>query len=152
MLYVSYGDTGCGTSTLAYAGACAYDQYGRPTAGSVNICRNMLYEDTPDGPEQDRFWKKDVATMVHEIGHILIMNSLLWPNFRNPNNPSQSYEQANLTATNTTGDGQRWMMTPNVIAAVREHYNCNTLIGAPLDSDSHWDEKYLHSETMAPTV
>ena len=77
VLYVSYGDFGsCNSGAAAYAGACSFDQFGRPVTGQVNICTSMI-----DGI----FWKKDVMIMVHEIGHVLIMSSGLWDQFRDSN-------------------------------------------------------------------
>lgn len=41
-----------------------------------------------------------------------------------------------------------YLVTPNVLRVVREHFNCSTLIGAELEGDggfgaqlSHWEER-----------
>lgn len=141
VLYVSYGSSGCGASTLAYAGPCTYDQYGRPVAGHVNICPLMLASE---------YWKKDVATMVHEVGHVLIMSSGLWDQFRN--STGSIIPKSDVVTTNAN-DGKDYIISPKVKEVAQDHFGCSSLIGAPLeDGSSHWDEKYLHSETMTPTI
>lgn len=72
VVYVSANDEFCGTSTLAWATVCIQDQFGRPVAGTINICSNMF--DTQE-------WKLDVDTVTHELTHALVMDPDIWPDF-----------------------------------------------------------------------
>jgi hypothetical protein len=51
------------------------------------------------------------------------------------------------------------IITPTVVEAVRDHFGCPTLRGAPLEDDfgrgsagSHWDQRRLEGEIMDPVA
>lgn len=145
MIYVSFYDTlYCQYNVLAHAGPCAFDQYGRPVAGNVNICQKFL---------NTKPWKQDVETMLHEISHITIMSVDLWDGFRDSNGDIMPFEDV----YGYTADHGAMIISPAVRAAAKEHFGCtsNTKFkGVPLSSNysSHWHPKYLFSETMNPTI
>lgn len=77
VIYVtSKTDQNCNvnSSTIAWAGACNVDQFGRPIAGTINICPRLF-----DAP----LWEKDVIVAIHELTHVLGMSSALFPEFIN---------------------------------------------------------------------
>eukprot|EP01083_Nonionella_stella_P138162 420446_1 len=137
VIYVSYdtSDSSCASgNTLAYAGACVSDQFGRPIAGSINLCPGVV---------STQFWKYDAVTVLHELTHILVMSSSLWNNF-------WTYS---TVVVNTTDNA--WIVTDKVKEVARAHFDCDTLIGAPLENNygagtavSHWEGKYLMHEYM----
>ena len=51
VVYVTYSNTSCGETTLAWAMPCILDQFGRPVAGTINFCPRVI----GDGEEQ--YWK-----------------------------------------------------------------------------------------------
>jgi len=89
IIYVSANsDTGScasGGSTIAYAGACAYDQYDRPTAGYVNFCPEKVSTAASD---LEGLW----STGVHEIMHALGFTSARFAYFWN-HGTGQPYTQ-----------------------------------------------------------
>jgi len=53
----------CGTSTLAVALACAFDQYDRPIAGSINFCLNQIDLSNLN----DDLIESNIAVATHEV-------------------------------------------------------------------------------------
>lgn len=134
VLYISADNTYCGGSTLAFAGSCSRDQYGRPIAGSVNFCASAL---------STQEWRKDVLTTIHEISHILIMSPNLWTNY---------------ISTATIGSNT-WITSNNVRSQAQQHFDCNTLQGGMIENagssgsaGSHWDFTMFSEEYMLATL
>ena len=45
------------------------------------------------------------------------------------------------------------MISPKVAEVAKDHFNCSTLVGLPLEgSGSHWNERLLQSELMVPKL
>eukprot|EP01084_Bolivina_argentea_P107897 192866_1 len=146
MLYVSYSNESCGSTTLAHATSCSHDQYGRPVTGTVNICPNML--------SGSRYWKQDIVTMVHEVAHVLVMSPSLWSIFRDSNGDIIPLSSV-IDQTDPMGDSLSYIISPKVRQLARDYFNCPTLAGLPLENNggdgsalSHWDEKYARTEIM----
>ena len=142
ILYVTaYATSSCGGTTLAHAGPCVNDQYGRPIAGNINVCSNFF-----SGINE---WKKDVQTMLHEMSHITIMLSALWDEFRDSNGDIIPQEQVYDTTVIPPV-----LKSPLLLQTARDHFNCPTLNGLPVQNvnSSHWHEKYVFSETMIPSI
>eukprot|EP01084_Bolivina_argentea_P107899 192868_1 len=143
IIYVTYSNEYCSNQTLAYALPCSVDQIGRPIAGSINFCSSVLSD--------ENYWKFDVMVTLHELTHILIFTPTLWDKFYDVNRRTIiPYEQVVLNHNNAS-----WIVTPNVQQIAREHYNCNTLPGVPLENwglegtiNSHWEAKYMQYEYM----
>ena len=141
MLYVSADDTtsSCASGASAHAGPCYYDQYGRPIAGSINICATMY--DSED-------WKSDVQTALHEMTHITIMISSLWDDFRDSNGDKIPFDEV---YDQTVSPPE--IISPLLRQTVRDHFDCPTATGLPVQttSTSHWHERYAFAENMNPT-
>ena len=144
MLYITANESSssCGGSTLAHAGPCAYDQYGRPMAGNINVC-DYFFSETPE-------WKKDVQTMLHEMTHITIMISSLWDEFRDTTT-GDTIPVADIY--DTTVDPPI-LKGPVLLQTIRDHLDCDTIDGLPVQSSSssHWHTKYAFTENMNPTI
>ena len=144
MIYVSYYNTNsCSGSTLAHAGPCAYDQYGRPVAGNINVCSNFFTSTA---------WKQDVQVMLHEMSHITIMLSGLWDGFKDPATGNDlDFDDVYLYDSNIkTGV----IKSTKVKQLAQEHFGCTTpvLKGMPLTNySSHWHTKWAAAETLNPT-
>ena len=143
MLYITANESSpsCGGSTLARAGPCAYDQYGRPMAGNINVC-DYFFSETIE-------WKKDVQTMLHEMTHITIMISSLWDEFRDGNGDVIDVDEV----YDTTVDPPI-LKSPVLLQTVKDHFGCDTADGLPVQSStsSHWHTKYAFTENMNPTI
>ena len=141
VIYVTYHWYECSEYTLAWASSCVVDQYGRPVAGTINFCERAI--------EGDPYWKFDVGTTLHEITHVLVFSNYLYPYFY-----GQNYDDV----IELNGD-TNWIITDRVREISREHFSCNTLNGAPLESlggdgtvGSHWEDKYLMYDYMIGTA
>jgi leishmanolysin-like peptidase len=118
----------------------------------------------------------DVAT--HEIGHVLAFSSSLFPYFKEPDGTPRTPRPFAITTqtclngqvlqtvfpSNTTvqilpstgGRLSYHIVTPRVAQVVRNHFDCDTLMGARLATDdpdcipSHWHERLFFNELMKP--
>ena len=150
-------DTDKCTSPIAYGGACVLDQCGRAIFGAVNFCKSKLAVDE----EKLLKW-----VTIHEIGHILVLNSDHFKNFRDSNGrfrvPRDEYGEfkENISYKDCNGEikhSERLdgvveqvdkmcdplkskcafeVVTPKVKEMVREHFDCNSLTGAELEWNS----------------
>ena len=148
VLYVSYHSNGCGPSTLAWAAPCSQDQFGRPVAGTVNICPYLF--------ETEHYWKQDVVVLLHETTHVLVMGPELWDDFRDVDGSPIAHSQV---VSEAQSDGLFYITSPRVAAFAREHFGCDALIGFPLENTgsearagAHWDEHYAMSALMGSTI
>eukprot|EP01084_Bolivina_argentea_P263912 446870_1 len=150
VIYVSYGKSGsCQSSTLAWAAPCLQDQFGRPIAGTINVCPHM-FKDT-------HYWKQDVVTLVHEMTHVVIMGPPLWHHFRDPiTRLAIPYDEV---VSDEQRDNLTYIISPKVRAFARKHFGCDSLIGWPLEdtgsggsAGAHWDEHYTMSALMGSTI
>ncbi len=142
--------------TLGYAAPCRYDQYDRPTMGSINFCPRALVDRSPATLQ---------STAKHELAHALGFTAEMMPYFRdaagNPltardgtaaqlvpyttdvqcaNGATQDEPRPSAATTlegpvNIRGfaNGYR-LKTPNIVVAARAHYGCETLTGAELEN------------------
>eukprot|EP01083_Nonionella_stella_P165049 548107_1 len=140
VLYVTANESSayCTPGTLAHAGPCFVDQYGRPTAGTMNICSDFWVRPT---------WHEDTEVLLHEMTHITILSDALWSFFKDGSGNTIPLNEV-LDATVSPNE----IITPNLISKVKEHFNCDTATGLALDYGSaHWNERYVFSELMNPT-
>ena len=63
------------------------------------------------------------------------------------------------SSIDASGGVVRKLITPQVLAAIREHYACPSLDGAELENDAgdgvallHWEKRVLRGDIMAGTV
>lgn len=147
----------CGSSTLAVAVACNFDQFDRPTAGAVNFCLDQIKIDSNGGQPSDAVKQDNVDVAVHEAAHILGMSSNAFRYFYDSDTgkprTSRPFKTQTVTCVDgttrteilpsentlkmgTDNHGQRYasIVTPRVRTVVRNHFNCQTLDGAQLEN------------------
>lgn len=79
---------------MAAAGPCGMDQCGRPVAGTVTVCTNTGYTNLLD----QNLLEFNLATLIHEIAHVLFFTDGSWVHFRNSDgtrkipNPNNRYQ------------------------------------------------------------
>ena len=137
---------------------CSIDQFDRPTAGAVNICLNKIYLNS-DGTMSEENIQQSVDVVIHEVAHVLGMNSAIlrffWdPDTKSPRTPrpfnvttvecvdgvSRDYyglpdeNTLQLSTDPTSGQRSAYVVTPKVKAVVRNHFNCTDLEGAQLEN------------------
>lgn len=178
-----YKDVFCSTNSgkLAFAVLCARDQLDRPAIGFINFCLNATTtvarrrlereEAKQEGDtilhasDENRHHRQtsnvvsngdQLLVTIHEITHVLGMNSASFPYFRNattgePLTPRPfsnqtvqciyNHTQTNIfPASNTvqlgvTDKGIIYyeVVTPRVRQVTRNHFNCQSLTGARLE-------------------
>lgn len=77
----------------------------------------------------DDYWKFDVMTVAHELTHVIVMSSVLWQNY--------FYDStAGTFQTNTESilSSNTYITTDKVKEHARDHFDCDSLVGAPLES------------------
>ncbi|KAG7344335.1 leishmanolysin-like protease [Nitzschia inconspicua] len=147
----------CTGEYLAAASYCSSDQYDRPTAALLHIC----IDDTFFHPKHLR---RNILTIMHELGHALGFNSLSMAHFRKPdgtpytprdkngNVPEKSIvctgaetERQIATVPLPSEDILKFkevrggvrvaeIVTPSVLQVVRNQFDCQLLTGAELES------------------
>jgi hypothetical protein len=158
ILYVSGRDSTrfCGTSTLAVAIACNWDQFDRPTAGAINFCLNTV-ETTADGESpHPSIEESNVAVAIHEAAHVLGMSSNSYRYFWDPETSQPRTSRPFTASTVECVDGQSrtiylpdentlrfgvsklgkryaTIVTPKVKTVARNQFNCQELEGAQLE-------------------
>ena len=145
VLYVTASQASCSGTTLAYAGYCLLDPTtGRPLAGFVNWCPNMV--DVAD-------FEDELDTGVHEVLHAMVFSSSLFTYFRQPGTNNQV--SALTDVADVSGSTPTAIKTANVVAKAREHFNCNSLTkvliengGGSGTAGSHWEMSWMQDEVM----
>lgn len=180
----------CNGDYLAAASFCSTDQYDRPTAALLHIC---IDEDFFDPSKLQR----NIVTLMHELGHALGFNSLSMAHFRRTDGTPYTTRvngevpDSLIECTGPQAD-RRWatvalpseevlrfrevrggvrvaeLVTPSVLQVVRNHFDCQELTGAelesgealPLDSaedgygciGDHWERRLFSGDLMNPVV
>lgn len=156
ILYVS-AENFCGTGVLASAAGCSWDQYNRPLAGNVKFCYDNIFV-TEDGGVSDVTEFTTVETAIHEISHVLGMQSNSFAFFydsetgmpRTPNpDLSENYEcitgkeqdvfvpneNTMRLVKNPFSDIEYYeLVTPKVAQVARNHFNCQQMQGMRLEN------------------
>ena len=132
--------------TLAAAGgACLADgATGRPVAGAVNLCPDRLL-----AVRGASAFSRDalVLDVVHELLHVLAFSEGLYPAFKDA---SRAF---------TREAGRAMVTSPAVLAVARQHFDCASIQGVPLEdnggegtANTHWEMRALNGELMVGTV
>ena len=158
VLYVSAAPSSrfCGPSTLAVAVACNFDQFDRPTAGSINFCLDQIELDDR-GRASDSVAQDNIDVAVHEAAHVLGMSSNSYRFFWDPDNGKErtvrpfAYRnvicvdgvERNLILPDddtmkffiaTSGQRYASIVTPTVATVARNQFDCPALNGAQLEN------------------
>jgi leishmanolysin-like peptidase len=179
VLYVRAIDSSfCSGAVVAYAASCQKDQHDRPTFGMANFCP-MQIKTNPDE------YEKQLSTAMHEITHALGFSAQFFSFMRNPDgtprterneygNPVTMIKnkcpngndvdiflapsQSTVKYTNERNQVIARMVTPRVSQFVKDHFGCDQLEGAELESQddgcigSHWEERVFEPEIMTPVL
>ena len=165
-------------STMGYAHACKFDQYDRPLMGFINFCPKAMTA-TESGtasftamhelahalgfsantwPRMRKEDGKTPRTIRDENDQPPIVENTKCSNGETPagQRPSAS---TTLKVSESRGNPNSFtLVTPSVRDAARKHFGCNTAEGVELENQptgggcwgSHWDERILHNDLMAP--
>ena len=112
---------------LAYALSCKYEPtYNRPSIGVIRVNKSNL---VITGPNLQSF----VFVLTHELVHILVFSQ---------NHYSLYYGRDNVVESEVrnTPDGRvkvQKLVTPKVLAAAKEHFNCSSITGVYLEDEGH---------------
>mmetsp|Transcript_24870 Transcript_24870/g.41759 ORF Transcript_24870/g.41759 Transcript_24870/m.41759 type:complete len:349 (-) Transcript_24870:34-1080(-) len=133
------------SNVLAYAYWCQSDQHDRPIAGVINF--NPIYID-PSKLASSR----QLATAIHEMTHTLGFSPASFSLFRDSNGNAWPQVVAGFTERS---HAVTKIITPTVLAKVREHFACPSLNGAELEDQggtgtagSHWETRIYFNEYM----
>ena len=180
----------CAGDYLAASSFCSSDQNDRPTAAILHICIDPNFFDP-------RNLHRNVMTVMHELGHSLGFNAVSLAHFRRQDGspitprvkgdipvqevectgPQHGRQFANLSLPSeevlqfrTVRGGVRVaeIVTPSVLQVVRNHFGCQKLTGAELESGEflplstnpgeiscigdHWERRLFKNDLMNPIV
>ena len=133
-------DSTLGNGVLAAAALCLYSGSSfRPYGGILLINPNLSFNKR----NIDIYMK---TLFFHEITHVLIFNPELM-------------SQLGMTKTKIfEGSFVTFINSPRVLTASRQHFNCQTLNGVPLENQggegsagSHWESRYMLGDYMVST-
>jgi hypothetical protein len=181
----------CTGDYLAASSFCSTDQYDRPTAAILHICIGESFFNVST-------LLTSIMTVSHELGHILGFNQQSMAHFRRPDGspitPRGKDGEIPVTKVECTGTTEfrqfanvslpseeilqfrtvrggvrvAEIVTPSVRQAVRNHFDCQELPGAELESGEslplsstvgemsclgdHWERRLFKSDLLNPIV
>jgi len=188
----------CTGEYLAASSYCSTDQYDRPTAALLHLCID-------DSFFLQRSLERDITTVMHELGHALGFNTQSMAHFRRPDGtPITPRKDGDVVDSEVECTGPRHadhrsevlplpseeilqfhsvrgvrvaeVVTPSVRQVVRNHFDCQDLIGAELESGNmyaanetemhevsdeeavascigdHWEKRLFRIDLMNPIV
>ena len=132
-----YFDSTLGSSTLAAAAMCIYlsSNY-RPIYGVVAINPNLSF----NKKNTDLYMKN---LFLHEFTHILVFTPDLFSSL------------GMMTTRIFDGSFVSFVNSPKVLTVARQHFNCTSLNGVPLENQgstgsvgAHWEARYMLGDYM----
>lgn len=180
----------CAGDYVAAASYCSTDQFDRPTAAMLHICIDETFFSNATR-------NKHIVTIMHEVGHALGFNARSMAHFRRQDGspitprvngeivethvectgPSSNRRSAQVALPSqeilqfrTVRGGLRVaeIVTPSVLQVVRNHFDCQNLSGAELESGEyspisgdpeeeacigdHWERRLFQNDLMNPVV
>ena len=80
--------------------------------------------------------------LLHEITHVLVFSPYIFENLH----------------LNRTINGMSYIISKNVVTQAQKHFDCNSLIGVPLEDQggtgsagAHWESRYMLGDYMVST-
>ncbi|OMJ91260.1 hypothetical protein SteCoe_6239 [Stentor coeruleus] len=145
VIYVTT-ETLTGVNYIAYASACLYqsDSLGNPLAGRITY-NQVNYLAYPS-------FEVRMQVLIHESLHILGFSTSAMSKWRKPD--GSLYLASELTTiTSIRGTSRPFVITPTVLQTARNAFNCPSLIGAEMDSESsHWSMRAIYNDVMIPHI
>ena len=125
------------TSTLAAAGMCMYlTENNKPIFGVLLINPNLSFSKK----NTDLYMKN---LFFHELTHVLMFSPDIFSNL------------GMMTTRIFDGSFVSFINSPKVLTAARQHFNCTSLNGVPLENQggtgtagSHWESRYMLGDYM----
>ncbi len=133
-------DSTIGVNTLAAAGSCLHSSTNnRPYAGVLLINPELSF-----GKTNTELYMKTL--LFHELTHVLVFD----PNLM---------KSLGMTTTKIfDGSFVTFINSPRVLTAARQHFNCTTINGIPLENQgdegsagAHWEARYMLGDYMIST-
>jgi hypothetical protein len=132
-------DSTLGVGVLAAASLCLYTTVLKPVAGILYINPGLSF----DKSNMELYMK---TLLFHELTHVLIFNP-------------QLMKELGMTTTKIfDGSFVTFINSPRVLTAARQHFNCPTLNGIPLENQggegsagAHWEARYMLGDYMLST-
>ncbi len=129
-------DNSLDEGVIAAAGHCLTSDTGRPVAGTLLINPKLSF----DIVNTETYMKN---LLLHEITHILIFSPYLFSSLGMLSSKNSVY----------------YVTSPKALLKARQHFNCGTLNGIPLENQggkgsvgSHWEARYMLGDYMISTV
>jgi Leishmanolysin len=158
ILYVSGSadERFCPDRTLAVAVPCNFDQFDRPTAGSINVCLANIILNS-DGTASPEVRQDYIDVSIHEVAHVLGHSSNSYRFFWDPETGQPRTERPFVEKEVTCVDGvtrtlalpgestmlfaldeqgfrYASIVTPKVRTVARNQFDCQTMAGAALEN------------------
>ena len=100
------------------------------------------------------------TTYTHEFMHIIFFSQTLFPEYRDPSKTDNSkYPTSNFVELTVNNKKIFHLTFPNLIALAKKYYNCDTIVGMPMEdgggqgtAGSHWEKLFLNEDIMNPTI
>ena len=129
-------DSTLSSSTIAAAGACLISEENfQPFGGVLYINPNINFN-----LRNVDYYMKNI--LLHEITHVLVFSPDI-------------FENLHLIRTI---NGMSYIISKNVVTQAQKHFDCNSLIGVPLEDQggtgsagSHWESRYMLGDYMVST-
>eukprot|EP00238_Polyblepharides_amylifera_P011301 CAMPEP_0196595724 /NCGR_PEP_ID=MMETSP1081-20130531/82121_1 /TAXON_ID=36882 /ORGANISM="Pyramimonas amylifera, Strain CCMP720" /LENGTH=546 /DNA_ID=CAMNT_0041920409 /DNA_START=207 /DNA_END=1848 /DNA_ORIENTATION=- len=151
VLYVTAVESEACEESLAQGGPCKFDSVTqRPTAGYVNFCPSKLEYNS-----DLQSWSHWVQVAAHELTHVLSFSRSLFDLYIDDAGEKLGEDNVVKAVPLSDGSSVEMVTTPKVTAAAREHFGCDSLQGAELESagtdmtaGNHWENRVFEDEVM----
>jgi proprotein convertase subtilisin/kexin type 5 len=135
-------------SFVAWAGACLMHRTTmRPIVGRVNF--NLYYVNDKKNHFYDNY-----STTLHEIYHIMGFTKYLYQFYIDPVTFKRKVA-SDTYFVDEKGPHPHLLRSPLLLAYAKEHFNCNSLKGVPIEDEgtagslgSHWEKTIFGNELM----
>ena len=136
----------------AWATPCQYvtDEFHRPVMGHIHLSGIDQY--------LKMTWGQLFATIVHQVGHIIVFNSELFPYFLGETGEYFGTEKI-LSNGQIRGLPATFIITPTVLSKSRAAFECDSLEGLELEStldasdpSVHWEKRIMYGDFMTTRI